>query len=60
MVGYYMKDIDEDHFQLVHHKVSGKMMEVGMLEFVKYGATTMKNWMCFTHKNVLDCATNVS
>jgi hypothetical protein len=44
----------------VHHKVSGKMMEVGMLEFVKYGATTMKNWMCFTHKNVLDCATNVS
>jgi hypothetical protein len=38
-----MKDIDEDHFQLVHHNVGGKMMEVGMLEFVKYGATTMKN-----------------
>jgi hypothetical protein len=24
MVGYYMKDIDEDHFQFVHHNFSGK------------------------------------
>jgi hypothetical protein len=43
MVGYYMKDIDEDHFQFVHHNVNGEMTKVGMLEFVKYGATTMKN-----------------
>jgi hypothetical protein len=43
MVDYYMKDIDEDHFQFVHHNVNGEMMEVGMLEFVQYGATTMKN-----------------
>jgi hypothetical protein len=38
-----MKDIDEDHFQFVHHNVSGEMMEVGMLEFVNYGTTTIKN-----------------
>ncbi len=29
MVGYYMKNID--HFQFVHHNVSGEMMEVAML-----------------------------
>jgi hypothetical protein len=38
-----MKDIDGNHFQFVHHNVSGEMMEVGMLEFVNYGATTTKN-----------------
>ncbi len=48
MVGYWMKDVDEDHFQFVHHNVSGKMMEVGMLEFVNYETTTMKNWV-FSH-----------
>jgi hypothetical protein len=53
MVGYYMKNID--HFQFVHHNVSGEMMEVGMLEFVKYGVITMKNKVCLTHQNVLEC-----
>jgi len=38
-----MKDIDENHFQFVHHNVNGRMMEVGVLGFVKYGATTVKN-----------------
>jgi hypothetical protein len=41
-----MKDIDENHFQFVHHNVNnvnGRMMEVGVLEFVKYEATTVKN-----------------
>jgi hypothetical protein len=38
-----MKDIDEDHFQFVHHNVNGRIMKVGMLEFVKNGATTVKN-----------------
>ncbi len=52
MVGYYMKNID--HFQIVHHNVSGEMMEVGMLEFVKYGIIEMKNQMCLTHQNVLE------
>ncbi len=28
-----------------------------MLEFVKYGATLVKNRMFLTHQNVLDCAT---
>jgi len=48
-----MKDIHEDHFQFVHHNVNGGMMEVGMLEFVKYGATIVKNQVCLTHQNVL-------
>jgi len=55
-----MKDIDENHFQFVHHNVNnvnGRMMEVGVLEFVKYEATTVKNWMWLTHQNVLECAT---
>ncbi len=52
MVGCYMKNIN--HFQLMHHNVSGEMMEVGMLEFVKYGVTEMKNQMCLTHQNVLE------
>jgi hypothetical protein len=38
-----MKDIDKIHFQFVHHNVNGRMMEVGVLEFVKYGATIVKN-----------------
>jgi len=38
-----MKDIDEDHFEFVHHNVNGGMMEVGMLKFVQYGATIVKN-----------------
>jgi hypothetical protein len=36
MVGYYMKNIDKNHFQIVPHNVNGKMMKVGMLELVKY------------------------
>jgi hypothetical protein len=51
-----MKNIYEDHFQFVHHNVSGEMMEVGMLEFVKYGATLVKNRVYFTHQNVLGYA----
>ncbi len=43
MVGYCMKNIDENHFQIVHHNVNGEMIKVGMLEFVNYKATTMKN-----------------
>ncbi len=30
MVRYYMKDIDENHFQFVHHNVSVEMMEVSI------------------------------
>jgi hypothetical protein len=41
----------------VHHNVNGRIMKVGMLEFVKNGATTVKNWMCLTHQNVLERAT---
>ncbi len=40
-----MKNIYEDHFQFVHHNVSGEMVEVNMLEIVKYGATLVKNRM---------------
>jgi hypothetical protein len=58
MVGYYMKNID--HFQFVHHNVSGEMMEVGMLEFVKYGIITMKNHMCFTTSKCFGMRDNVS
>jgi hypothetical protein len=52
-----MKNIYEDHFRFVHHNVNGEMMEVGMLEFVKYGATVMKNRVYLTHQNVFDYAT---
>jgi hypothetical protein len=31
----------------------GEMMEIGMLEFVKFGATTVQNLVCFVHQNVL-------
>jgi hypothetical protein len=55
-----MKNIDEKHFQIVHHNVKGKMMEIGTLEFVKYRATTMKNQMCLTHQNVLEHVTKFS
>jgi hypothetical protein len=49
-----MKDIDEDHFQFVHHNVTWRMMKVGMSEFIKYRATTVKNRVCLTHQNVLE------
>jgi hypothetical protein len=52
-----MKDIDENHFQFVHHNVSGEMMEVSMLEFVKYRIVMLKNQVYFTHQNVLDSVT---
>ncbi len=52
-----MKAIDEDHFQFVHHNVSEGMMKVGMLQFVKYGVTIVKNRMCLTHQNVLEHTT---
>jgi hypothetical protein len=55
-----MKNIDENHFQIVHHNVIGEMMEVGMLEFVKYKATTLKNRACLTHQNVLEHVTKFS
>jgi hypothetical protein len=35
----------------------GEMMKVGMLQFVKYGATIVKNRMCLTHQNVLEHTT---
>jgi len=43
VVGYYMKNIDENHLQIMHHNVNGRMMEIGMLEFVNCRDTTMKN-----------------
>jgi hypothetical protein len=43
MVGYCMKNIDENHLQIMHHNVNGRMMKIGMLEFVKCRDTTMKN-----------------
>jgi hypothetical protein len=29
MVGYYTKDIDEDHFEFVYHNVSGNRWRLG-------------------------------
>ncbi len=56
-VCYCMKDTNENHFQFMHHNVSGEMMEVSMLEFVKYWIIMLKNQVCFTHQNVLDSVT---
>jgi hypothetical protein len=44
-----MKDIGS--FSICACNVTWRMMKVGMLEFVKYGATTVKN---LTHQNVLE------
>lgn len=55
MVGYYMKNIDEDHFLSMHQNVNGEMMQVDMFEFVKYGTVVMNNHVCFTHHYVLEC-----
>jgi hypothetical protein len=54
MVGYFMKNIDDDHFLFMHHNVNGEMMEVDMFEFVKYGTIVVKNHVCFTHHYVLE------
>jgi hypothetical protein len=53
MVGYFMKNIDEDHVLSMHHNDNGEMMEVDMFEFVKYGTIVMENHVCFTHHYVL-------
>jgi hypothetical protein len=54
-----MKDIDKDHFQFVYHNVNGKMMEVDMLEFVKYRTIGVKNQVSHTSKCFETCK-NVS
>jgi hypothetical protein len=54
MVGYFIKNIDEDHFLSMHHSVNGEMIEVDMFEFVKHGTIVVKNHVCFTHHDVLE------
>ncbi len=49
LVGHYMINIYEDHFQFIRHNVSGEMMEVSMLGFFKYKATLVKNQVYLTH-----------
>jgi hypothetical protein len=59
MLGYCMKNIDKDHFQFVYPNVNEIMMEVGMLEFVKYRTIVVKNKVSHTSKCFETCK-NVS
>ena len=42
MIGYYMKDRGEEHFQVVHNNVTDAELDAGLEEYVKYGTPFAK------------------
>jgi hypothetical protein len=53
MIGYYLKDQGEEHFQFCHRNVSFEHIQ-GVDEYVKYGSCFCKNRICLTHNNIME------
>ena len=51
MLGYCMKDVMKDHFEIVNHNISMEDMNIGMEQYMLYGQEENKNCVVLTHKN---------
>lgn len=53
MVGYCVKDNGQDQFEFVHHNMSADDMNVGKMEYTKFGKVGLKNHVSLSHNNIL-------
>ena len=56
MIGYYMKDNGEDHFEFVHHNVWADGIYDGKMEHAKCSKVGSNNRVNLCHSNVLQYA----
>lgn len=53
MIDYCTKDSGEKRFEFVHHNVSANDMNVGKLEYTKFGKVGLNNHVSFSHSSIL-------
>ena len=56
MVGYCMKNNREEHFEFVHCNVYAEDMNVGHMEYAKFGNVGLNNHVNLSHSNILQHA----
>lgn len=49
MVGYCMKNNEEQHFEFIHHNIFADDMNEGKLEYAKFRKIGLNNHMCLFH-----------
>ena len=54
MLGYYIKDKGEDHFEVVHNNITHEDLTIGLEEYVKFDTPFAKNKVVLTSKNLLE------
>ena len=52
MVGYCMKDNEEEHLEFVHHNASTKDMDEGKMEYAKLGKVGLNDCVSHSHSDI--------
>ena len=54
MLGYYIKEKEEDHFEVVHHNVTNEELVARYKEYMRFDTLFAKYEVVLTFKNLLE------